>query len=385
MGLRPSLCKICNFAGMLRAGILGGGQLGRMLIQAAIDLDLKVHVLDSAPDSPCAGIAHHFRVGSVREADTVERFAAEVQLLTIELEEVSVEGMQRAAAKGVQVAPAPEIVALLQDKGRQRTWYAEHGFPSPRFQVWQPGEPVHLPFPLIQKSRRGGYDGRGVQRVTDPTALWPVPSLLEELVPIAKEISVLVARSRRGEVRAFPPVEAVFHPQAHVVEYLRIPADLPPEAAQEAQALAQDLAENLGMVGLLAVELFYTPQGQLYLNESAPRPHNTGHVTVKACWTSQFEQHWRALLNFPLGDTRVHTPAGLVNILGPEGQHGRVAFPTLPELLALPGTSVHLYGKRRSSPYRKLGHILVLVEDPAQLPVRIAEVRHRLRLEVYPD
>ncbi len=159
----------------------------------------------------------------------------------------------------------------------------------------------------------------------------------------------------------------------------------PPEAAQTAQALALDLAAHLEVVGLLAVELFYTTDGRFFLNESAPRPHNTGHVTVKACWTSQFEQHWRALLGLPLGDTRVHTPAGLVNLLGPEGQHGRVSFPTLPELLALPGTSVHLYGKRRSSPYRKLGHVLVLVEDPAELPDRIAAVRQRLQIEVQPE
>lgn len=370
---------------MYRVGILGGGQLGRMLIQAAIDLDLKVYVLDSAPDSPCAGIAHRFVVGSVREADTVERFAGDVDLLTLELEEVSVEGLRRASAKGIQVAPAPDLVALLQDKGLQRQAYAKAGFPSPPFQLWEPGEPIQLEFPLIQKTRRGGYDGRGVQRVPSPDALWPVPSLLEAEVPIAKEISVIVARSRRGEIRAFPPVESVFHPKAHVVEYLRIPADLPPEAAQTAQALALDLAAHLEVVGLLAVELFYTTDGRFFLNESAPRPHNTGHVTVKACWTSQFEQHWRALLGLPLGDTRVHTPAGLVNLLGPEGQHGRVSFPTLPELLALPGTSVHLYGKRRSSPYRKLGHVLVLVEDPAELPDRIAAVRQRLQIEVQPE
>lgn len=369
---------------MYRVGILGGGQLGRMLIQAAIDLDLKVHVLDSAPDSPCAGIAHRFVMGSVREADTVERFASEVELLTLELEEVSVEGMRRAAARGVQVAPAPDLVALLQDKGLQRQAYARAGFPSPPFQLWEPGQPVQLDFPLIQKTRRGGYDGRGVQQVSSPDALWPVPSLLEAEVPIAKEISVIVARSHRGEMRAFPPVESVFHPQAHVVEYLRIPADLPPEAVQTAQLLALELAAHLKIRGLLAVELFYTPEGRFFLNESAPRPHNTGHVTVKACWTSQFEQHWRAVLGLPLGETRLHTPAALVNILGPTGQHGVARFPSLAQLLSVPGVSVHLYGKKRSSPYRKLGHVILLVEDPAQLSRHLETVRAALQVEVLP-
>lgn len=190
---------------MLRVGILGGGQLGRMLIQAAIDLDLRVKVLDSAPDSPCAGIAHEFVVGSVRSPAEVVRFAADVQLLTLELEAVSVEGLRQIEAQGVRVAPAPSLVELLQDKGRQRSWYAQEGFPGPQFQLWQPGDPVELPFPLIQKALQGGYDGRGVQRVTSPDALWPQPSLLEAEVSIAKELSVIVARSVRGEIKAFPP------------------------------------------------------------------------------------------------------------------------------------------------------------------------------------
>lgn len=370
---------------MIRVGIVGGGQLGRMLIQAGIDLDLRVKVLDSAPDSPCAGIAHEFVLGSVREAETIERFAEGVKVLTIELEEVSVEGLQRVAQRGIQVSPAPEIVGLIQDKGLQRKWYAEKGFPGPAFQLWEPSQPVRLPFPLIQKARRGGYDGRGVQRVHTAESLWALPSLLEAEVSLAKEISVIVARSLQGEIRAFPPVESVFHPEAHVVEYLRIPAELPPSILREAQTLAMDLAETLGIVGLLAVELFYSTDGKLYVNESAPRPHNTGHVTVKACWTSQFEQHWRALLGLPLGDTRTHSYGGLVNILGPAGQHGKATFPSLATLLRLPGVSVHLYGKKRSSPYRKLGHVLVLAEDPTELVQRIRAVQETLHVAVVPE
>lgn len=367
---------------MLRVGILGGGQLGRMLIQAAIDLDLKVKVLDSAPDSPCAGIAHEFVVGSVRDAQQVERFAANVRLLTLELEAVSVEGLRRAEAQGVRVSPAPSVLELLQDKGRQRSWYAQRGFPGPRFQLWQPGEPIQLSFPLIQKALQGGYDGRGVQRVTAPDALWPQPSLLESEVYIAKELSVIVARSLRGEIKVFPAVESVFHPTAHVVEYLRIPADIPPAVEQEAQSLAQELAEALQIVGLLAVELFYTTDGKLYINESAPRPHNTGHITVKACWTSQFEQHWRALLGLPLGETRVHTFGALINILGPAGQYGTARFPALHRWLQVPGTSLHLYGKARSTPFRKLGHLLLLAESPAQLQSRLEAIRSQLEVEV---
>ncbi|GIV22998.1 MAG: ATP-grasp domain-containing protein [Bacteroidia bacterium] len=367
---------------MQRVGIVGGGQLGRMLIQAGIDLDLRIKVLDSAPDSPCAGIAHEFVLGSVREADVIERFAEGVRVLTIELEDVSVEGLERVAAKGIQVSPAPHIVALIQDKGRQRSWYAANGFPSPAYQLWNPGEPIQLPFPLIQKSLRGGYDGKGVQRVVAPAALWPVPSLLEAEVAIAKEISVIVARSFRGEMQAFPAVESVFHPEAHVVEYLQIPADIPAAVQEEAQQIAMDIAEALKVVGLLAVEFFYGTDGKLYVNEASPRPHNTGHVTVKACWVSQFEQHWRALLGLPLGVPYVHSYGGLVNILGPAGGHGHPRLVGLSTLLSIPGVSLHLYGKKRSSPFRKLGHVLVLAPSREELQARLRAVQQAFRIEV---
>ncbi len=366
---------------MLRVGIVGGGQLGRMLIQAGIDFALEVHVLDSSPDSPCSGLAHEFVVGSVLEAETIRRFAKGLALLTFELENISVEGLEAARKEGTAVYPDPEILRLIQDKGRQRQYYAERGFPGPRFQLWAPGEAIHLSFPLIQKSRRGGYDGRGVQRVSAPEALWPIPSLLEEEVAIHKEASVIVARSQRGEVKAFPPIEAVFHPEAHLVMYLRLPADIEPKAQQEAQAIAMDIAEDLGIVGLLAVEFFYTAEGKWLVNEAAPRPHNTGHITTRATWTSQFEQHWRALLGLPLGEIRIHTPAALLNILGPPGKTGKPHYPTLSRLLSIPGLSVHLYGKKHSTPYRKLGHVIILAEDTAILEARLREAQSLLLVE----
>jgi len=370
---------------MLRVGIVGGGQLGRMLIQAGIDFALEVHVLDSSPESPCNGLAHEFVVGSVLDPETIARFAKGVEILTLELENISVQGLEMAQEEGVAVFPPPEVVKLIQDKGLQRQYYAERGFPSPRFQLWAPGEAIHLSFPLIQKSRRGGYDGRGVQRVSAPEALWPIPSLLEEEVSIAKEVSVIVARSRRGEVKAFPPIEAVFHPEAHLVTHLRLPAALEPQAQKNAQEIAIALAEDLGVVGLLAVELFYTTAGEWLINESAPRPHNTGHITTRSTWTSQFEQHWRALLGLPLGETHLHTPAALLNILGPPGQTGKPSLPTLPQLLAIPGLSVHLYGKKRSTPYRKLGHIILLANDLPSLEARLKEAQALLQVEVQAD
>jgi len=367
---------------MLRVGIVGGGQLGRMLIQAGIDFALEVHVLDSSADSPCHGLAHEFVVGSVLEAEAIRRFARGLNLLTLELENISVEGLEGAREEGIAVFPQPEVVRLCQDKGLQRQYYAERGFPGPRFQLWAPGERIHLPFPLIQKSRRGGYDGRGIQRVPSPEALWPVPSLLEEEVPIAKEVSVIVARARHGEIKAFPPIEAVFHPTAHLVTHLRLPADIDPQAQKEAQEIAMDLAESLQIVGLLAVEFFYTTAGKWLINESAPRPHNTGHITTRATWTSQFEQHWRALLGLPLGETQMHTPAALLNILGPPGQTGKPSYPTLSQLLAIPGLSIHLYGKKRSTPYRKLGHIIILSEDIPTLQARLNEAQALLHIAV---
>ncbi len=367
---------------MLRVGIVGGGQLGRMLIQAGIDFALEVHVLDSSADSPCHGLAHEFVVGSMLEAEAIQRFARGLNLLTLELENISVEGLEGAREEGIAVYPQPEVVRLIQDKGLQRKYYAEHGFPEPRFQLWTPGDSIQVSLPLIQKSRRGGYDGRGVQRITSPEALWPVPSLLEEEVPIAKEVSVIVARSRRGEIKAFPPIEAVFHPTAHLVTHLHLPAGITPQAQKEAQEIAMDLAESLQIVGLLSVEFFYTTAGKWLINESAPRPHNMGHITTRATWTSQFEQHWRALLGLPLGETHIHTPAALLNILGPPGQTGKPTYPTLPQLLAIPGLSIHLYGKKHSTPYRKLGHVIILAEDMPTLDARLKQAQTVLRVEV---
>ncbi|MCS7189813.1 MAG: 5-(carboxyamino)imidazole ribonucleotide synthase [Bacteroidia bacterium] len=369
---------------MRSVGIVGGGQLGRMLIQAGIDLDLHVKVLDAKPDSPCAGIAHEFVVGSVREAESIESFAEGVEILTIELEDVSVEGLLRAAAKGVEVYPAPQVLSVIQDKGRQRAWYASQGFPSPRFQLWMPGETVEIPFPLIQKAFQGGYDGKGVQRAPSAERLWQKPSLLEEEISIYKELSVIVARSKQGEVRAFPVVESVFHPEAHVVEFLRVPAEIPSHVEKEAREIAMQMAVSLNIIGLLAVEFFYSTSGQLYVNEAAPRPHNTGHITIKACWTSQFEQHWRALLGLPLGETRLHSYGALLNILGPVEKSGKVRFPKLTEWLEVPGVSVHLYGKRFSKPFRKLGHIIILAESPQELLQRVGQVRSNLSIEIVP-
>ncbi len=366
---------------MLRVGIVGGGQLGRMLIQAGIDFALEIHVLDSSPDSPCNGLAHEFVVGSVREAEAIVRFARGLRLLTFELENISVEGLEAAEKEGIVVFPSPAVLRVIQDKGLQRQYYAQKGFPGPRFQLWAPGEAIHLSFPLIQKSRRGGYDGRGVQRVTAPEALWPIPSLLEEEVPILKEASVIVARSRRGELKAFPPIEAVFHPEAHLVTHLRLPADIEPKAQQEAQNIAMDMTEELGVVGLLAVEFFYTAEGKWLVNEAAPRPHNTGHITTRATWTSQFEQHWRALLGLPLGETHIHTPAALLNILGPPGQSGKPSYPNLSQLLSIPGLSIHLYGKKYTTPYRKLGHIILMAEDTPTLEARLKEAQNLLQVE----
>lgn len=353
------------FGPSLRFGVLGGGQLGRMMIQSAIDWDLRVEVMDPDPDAPCRYLTHRFVQGSLDDADAVEAFGRGLDVLTIEIEHVSVPGLRRLAAAGVAVRPSPDTIALIQDKGTQKQFLTAHGFPTADFTLIDSGADAgSRGYPVVAKLRRGGYDGKGVRVLRDASApAFDAPCVLEDLVDIALELSVIVARNPSGEVATFPVVEAVFDPVANLVDHLVAPARIAEEVAAQARNLAVRVAEALELEGLLAVELFLDRSGKLWVNELAPRTHNSGHHTIEANRTSQFEQHLRAVLDLPLGDPSALQPAAMLNLVAGPDAHGRPTYPGLGAALARPGVHVHLYGKSEARPYRKLGHITVLGDD----------------------
>jgi 5-(carboxyamino)imidazole ribonucleotide synthase len=358
-----------TFYGDLKLGILGGGQLGRMLIQQAINYNVTVKVLDPDREAPCRKLCDEFVVGSLGDYETVYKFGKKVDLLTIEIEKVNVEALDQLEQEGVLVYPQPRIIRLIQDKGLQKQFFKENDIPTADFQVISNIEQLrqsHIPFPYIQKLRRDGYDGKGVYKVIDETYLdnaFTEPSLVERWIDFEKEIAVIVARNESGEVKAFPMVEMEFNPEANLVEFLISPSTLPFEIHQEAENIAKRIAETLKIVGLLAVEMFLDKHGRILVNELAPRPHNSGHQTIEGNVVSQFEQHLRAIFNQPMGDTACLNNAIMVNILGEAGYEGPAIYQGIEKILKCEGVYVHLYGKALTKPFRKMGHVTIVDAD----------------------
>ena len=369
-----------------KLGILGGGQLGRMLIQAAIDLNIYIKVMDGDADAPCTHLAHEFMQGSLMDFAAVYAFGKTVDVLTIEIEHVNVEALEKLQAEGVKVYPQPSVIRTIQDKRVQKQFYRQHHIPTPDFVLTDDADAVARQadfLPAFQKLGKLGYDGRGVQRLNSAADLHKAfrePSLLEKAVDFEKEISVIAARSVTGEIKTFPPVELVFHPEKNLVEYLFAPAMIAPPIARQADEIARQVADRLGIVGLLAVEMFLAKDGQVLVNESAPRPHNSGHHTIKANHTSQFEQHLRAILGLPLGDTQAKTLVAMVNLLGEDGYSGEAYYKGMDEVLQIPGVYPHLYGKATTKPFRKMGHVTIVDDNPDSLGVKVALVREKLKV-----
>jgi 5-(carboxyamino)imidazole ribonucleotide synthase len=371
-------------------GILGGGQLGRMLIQKGLDWNIPFSVLDPDPQAPCSRLAP-FTCGSLTDFETVMRFGESCDILTIEIENVSTRALKALADKGKQVFPQPEVIECIQDKRIQKKFFVDHGIPTSEYILTAGKEDVarQVDFlPAVNKLGREGYDGRGVQilrSAADLPKAFDSPGLLEKLVDIDKEISVIVARNGSGEVRAFPAVEMVFHPEANLVDFLISPAELPEEIARRAEAIAVEVITELKMVGLLAVEMFVTPEGGILVNEVAPRPHNSGHQTIEGNVTSQYEQHLRAILNLPLGNTAVSQPSAMVNLLGEPGEQGEARYLGLEGALSIPGVYVHLYGKRNTKPFRKMGHVTVVDRDMESLRKKATFVKNTLKVVAWPS
>jgi 5-(carboxyamino)imidazole ribonucleotide synthase len=357
------------FYGDLKLGILGGGQLGRMLIQQAINYNVTVKILDPDREAPCRKLCDEFVVGSLSDYETVYNFGKKVDLLTIEIEKVNVDALEQLEKEGVVVFPQPRVIRLIQDKGLQKQFFKENGIPTAEFQVISSPQQLkesHIPFPYIQKLRRDGYDGKGVYKVIDESYLknaFTAPSLIERWIDFQKEIGIIVARNESGEVKTFPMVEMEFNPQANLVEFLISPSTLPFEVQQDAAQIATKIAEDLKIVGLLAVELFLDKHGKILVNELAPRPHNSGHQTIEGNVVSQFEQHLRAIFNQPLGDTACLNNAIMVNVLGEAGYEGPAVYKGIEKVLGCPGVYVHLYGKALTKPFRKMGHVTIVDAD----------------------
>jgi len=347
----------------LQIGVLGGGQLGRMLIQAANSLDIQLHMLDPDPDAPCARIAYSFQVGSLTDYHTVLAFGQNKDLITVEIENVNTDALKTLEQQGVKVFPQPQVLELIRDKGQQKQFYLDNQIPTAPFVFYNNDQDIiPFEFPVVHKLRTGGYDGKGVQIIKNSTDLqnsFREPSIIEACIPFEKELSVIVARNQDRQTNCFAVVECEFNPEANLVEFLFSPAAISPEIETQAQAIAIDIIEKLDMVGLLAVEFFLTKDGELLVNEIAPRPHNSGHHTIEIARCSQFEQHLRAILNLPLASTDLHSAGAMLNLIGEKGHAGSAYYEGLEEILKLPGVHPHLYGKSQTKPFRKMGHVTI--------------------------
>ena len=362
-----------NFFGSeFKLGILGGGQLGKMLLTETRRYDIQTKVLDPSPVAPCRIGSNEFEVGSLTDRERVLDFASDCDLITIEIEGVSTEALHQLEKEGKAVYPKPATLEIIKNKCRQKIFYRDHQIPTADFISFGNLEEMHakladsgFELPLVWKAASGGYDGRGVQIVNDQESLSSLPDqegLLEKKMPFEKEIAVVTARSATGEIRSYPVVEMDFHPVANLVEFVFSPSVLPEHIQKKAIALAENLVEKLDHVGLLAVEMFCMPDGEILVNEVAPRVHNSGHLSIEGHVTSQFDQHLRAILGLPLGSTATVLPAVMVNLTGEEGYTGPVVYDGIEEVLAIPGTAVHLYGKAETRPFRKMGHITITDE-----------------------
>ena len=355
-----------NYYETVKLGIVGGGQLGRMLIQSAINFNINTHVLDPDNDAPCSSIAHKFYHGSLTDFDAVYNFGKNADIITIEIENVNCEALIQLEEEGKKVFPQPKIVRLIQDKGLQKEYFKKHHIPTADFRIIEHKEELeqHKDFlPFFMKLRKEGYDGRGVQNIkteADFSKAFNKPSVLEKSVKVKEEISVIVARNESGEVKTFPPVGMEFHPEANLVELLYAPANINAEIAAKAEKIALQVVESLKLVGILAIEMFVNENDEVLVNEIAPRPHNSGHHTIEANMVSQYEQHIRAILNLPLGDTTLRCPAVMVNLLGEEGFEGKALYEGMQQVLEIPGVNIHLYGKKNTKPFRKMGHVTVI-------------------------
>jgi 5-(carboxyamino)imidazole ribonucleotide synthase len=367
-----------------KIGILGGGQLGKMLIQEGINYPIEFFVLDPDKECPCAEICKNFTLGSFNDYESVINFGKSLDIVTIEIENVNTSALFELKKLGVKVFPEPEAIELIKDKGSQKEFYKKNNLKTSDFvYLNNPSLEVSAPFefPFFLKMRTGGYDGKGVNKINNPSDLrnsFDVPSIAEKDVEPTKEIAVIVARNNAGQIKTFPSVESVFVPAVHLVDYLNCPSSISEEKEKEAQEIAKKIVESLGMTGILAIEFFIDSKNEIWINEIAPRPHNSGHQSIEANITSQYEQLIRCLLNLPLGETDVLFNSAMVNILGDANFEGEVVYNGLEKVLSQKNIFLHLYGKKISKPYRKMGHVTILGNTKEEIAHKVELVKNNL-------
>ncbi len=378
------------FSSEFKLGILGGGQLGKMLLNETRKFDIYTCVLDPSAEAPCKIASNEFYQGDLMDFDTVYSFGKKVDVLTFEIENVNVDALHKLEKEGVTVYPSPKTLETIQNKAKQKLFYVDHDIPTADFTRFAYTNEIQtalknetLSFPFVWKSAQFGYDGMGVKVVRTYADLEELPNvecITEEMVPFKNELAVIVVRNPNGDMKTYPVVEMEFHPTANQVEYVICPARIPDEIAKKASFIALKTSMAYDHVGLLAVEMFQTQDDEILVNEVAPRPHNSGHYSIEASYTSQFEQHVRAILNLPLGNTESKVGGIMVNLVGAEGYTGEVQYEHIERIMNMPGVTPHIYGKKQTRPFRKMGHVTIVDEDINEARKVAEEVKKTIRV-----
>ncbi len=370
----------------MKVGILGGGQLGRMLLQAAANYTVETYVLENDKNCPAAHLCHHFVKGDIKDFNTVYQFGKKLDALTIEIESVNVEALEKLESEGVKIYPKPSAIRIIKNKIKQKLFYQLHEIPSSDFIVTKNLKDLakHTSFlPAVHKIAEGGYDGKGVQLITTEKLIkkgFNAPAILEKLVNIKKEIAVIVAMNDKRETVVYPPAEMIFDPVLNLLDYQISPAKIPQKIFWKAEAIAKNLVQELQSPGLFAVELFVDENEHIWVNETAPRVHNSGHHTIEANYCSQYDMLWRIMLQYPLGNSNTIMPSAIVNILGEEGYSGPAQYQGLDDVLQMENVFVHLYGKAETKPGRKMGHVTILHKDYGALVHQAQTVKAILKV-----
>jgi 5-(carboxyamino)imidazole ribonucleotide synthase len=378
------------FSSDFKLGILGGGQLGKMLLYETRKFDIYTRVMDASKEAPCRIASNEFIQGDLLDFDAVYNFGKQADILTIEIENVNVEALEKLEDEGITVYPQSHVLRTIQNKARQKLFYVDHNLPTAPFSRFAYSSEIKesiahggLSFPFVWKSAQFGYDGKGVKIVRSDKDLENLPNvecIAEELIDFENELAVIVARNPGGEVKAYPVVEMEFHPEANQVEYVICPARIPDSVAKKAQEIALQVSEELQHVGLLAVEMFQTRDNEILINEMAPRPHNSGHYSIEASYTNQFEQHIRAILDLPLGNTGSKVAGIMVNLVGEEGHTGAAVYENIDAILKIEGVVPHIYGKKETRPFRKMGHVTIVNPDVDKARELAEIVKNKIRV-----